>query len=157
MRRIVAICKTTTLPYRTVPTFSELIDGKVSIKSIREVSIIDLLGRKEIQLNRSLISDYLYGKKVLVTGAGGSIGSELVRQCLTLTLIFYFAIRVSIIYLILREKSKSSHPVSHKTILGILETKLYLKRCFHHFFQTLSFMQLLINMFPCKKIIPGRL
>ena len=83
MRRIIAICKTIDVPYRTVPTFSELIDGKVSIKSLREVSIVDLLGRKEIQLNRDSISNYLYGKKVLVTGAGGSIGSELVRQCLT--------------------------------------------------------------------------
>ena len=45
--------------------------------------MVDLLGRKEIQLDRSSISEYIYGMKVLVTGAGGSIGSELVRQCLT--------------------------------------------------------------------------
>ena len=63
MRRIVAICKTMEKPYRTVPTFSELIDGKISIKSVREVSLVDLLGRKEIQLNRNLISNYLRGKK----------------------------------------------------------------------------------------------
>ena len=82
MRRIVAICKSTEKPYRTVPTFSELIDGKVSMKSVREVSMVDLLGRKEIVLDRSSISSYLYGKKVLVTGAGGSIGSELCFQLL---------------------------------------------------------------------------
>ena len=63
MRRIIAICKTIEVPYRTVPTFSELIDGKVSIKSLREVSIVDLLGRKEIQLNRDSISNYLIWKE----------------------------------------------------------------------------------------------
>ena len=60
MRRIVAICKSSEKPYRTVPTFSELIDGKVSMKSVRDVSMVDLLGRKEIVLDRSSISSYLY-------------------------------------------------------------------------------------------------
>ena len=82
MRRIVAICKSTNKPYRTVPTLNELMDGKVSLSNVREVSMVDLLGRKEVQLDHSSISKYIYGKKVLVTGAGGSIGSELVKQCL---------------------------------------------------------------------------
>ena len=47
-----------------------------------DVSIMDLLGRQEVNLKRSDISKYIFGKKVLVTGAGGSIGSELVKQCL---------------------------------------------------------------------------
>ena len=68
--------------YRTIPTMSELIDKKVSLNAVREVSILDLLGRQEVNLNRSDISKYIFGKKVLVTGAGGSIGSELVKQCL---------------------------------------------------------------------------
>tara|TARA_Y100000590_G_scaffold135676_1_gene155300 strand:- start:1360 stop:2523 length:1164 start_codon:yes stop_codon:yes gene_type:complete len=61
---------------------SELIDKKVSLNAVRDVSIMDLLGRQEVRLNRSEISKYIFGKKVLVTGAGGSIGSELVKQCL---------------------------------------------------------------------------
>ena len=81
MRRIVDHCKVTRKPYRTIPTVSELIDKKVSLNAVRDVSILDLLGRQEVNLNRSEISKYIFGKKVLVTGAGGSIGSELVKQC----------------------------------------------------------------------------
>ena len=82
MRKIVDHCKVVKKPYRTIPTMSELIDKKVSLNAVRDVSIMDLLGRQEVNLNRSEISKYIYGKKVLVTGAGGSIGSELVKQCL---------------------------------------------------------------------------
>ena len=82
MRKIVDHSDMTKKPYRTVPTVSELIDKKVSLNVIRDVTIADLLGRQEVALNRSEISKYLFGKKVLITGAGGSIGSELVKQCI---------------------------------------------------------------------------
>ena len=82
MRSIVAQCKVVRKPYRTIPTVYELIDKQISINTIREVSMADLLGRQEVNLDRSSISNYIYGKRVLVTGAGGSIGSELVKQCL---------------------------------------------------------------------------
>ena len=82
MRKIVDHCKAVKKPYRTIPTMSELIDKKITLNAVRDVSIMDLLGRQEVNLNRSEISKYIFGKKVLVTGAGGSIGSELVKQCL---------------------------------------------------------------------------
>ena len=82
MRKIVDHCKVTKKPYRTIPTMSEMIDKKVSLNAVRNVSIMDLLGRQEVNLKRSDISKYIFGKKVLVTGAGGSIGSELVKQCI---------------------------------------------------------------------------
>ena len=82
MRSVVNHCKISKKPYRTVPTVSELIDKKVSLNVVREVTIADLLGRQEVDLNRSEISKYIFGKKVLITGAGGSIGSELVKQCI---------------------------------------------------------------------------
>ena len=82
MRKIVDHCKIIKKPYRTIPTMSELIDKKITVSAVRDVSIMDLLGRQEVKLNRSEISKYIFGKKVLVTGAGGSIGSELVKQCL---------------------------------------------------------------------------
>ena len=82
MRRVVDHCKVTKKPYRTIPTMSELIDKKITLNAVRDVSIMDLLGRQEVNLKRFEISKYIFGKKVLVTGAGGSIGSELVKQCL---------------------------------------------------------------------------
>src|SRR4030042_4256438 len=80
MPRIVSLCEKTGKRFRTIPGMGELIDGKVSIKAIREVTLEDLLGREEIHLNQEEILKYLRGKRVLITGAGGSIGSELVRQ-----------------------------------------------------------------------------
>jgi len=135
MRRIVAICKASEKPYRTVPTFSELIDGKVSMKSVREVSMVDLLGRKEIVLDRSSISNYLYNKKVLVTGAGGSIGSELVRNCLTFDpdLLILLDQSEHNLFNIEKECQNNSHPVSFQPILGDIRDKTLLERVFSSF------------------------
>lgn len=80
MRRVVEICKATRLPFKTLPGLGEMIDGKVSLKTIRDVSYGDLLRRPEVSIETKHVSDYLNGKTVLVTGAGGSIGSELCRQ-----------------------------------------------------------------------------
>ena len=135
MRRIIAICKSTGNNYRTVPTFSELIGGKVSMKSVREVSMVDLLGRKEVQLDRSSISQYIFGKKVLVTGAGGSIGSELVRNCLTFDpdLLVLMDQSEHNLFKIERECSKNKHPVSFQPILGDIRDKALLHRVFSSF------------------------
>jgi FlaA1/EpsC-like NDP-sugar epimerase len=80
MRRMIDVCKTTGLKFRTTPAISELINGKVSFNSIREVSFEDLLSREAVKLDMEGIGEYLTGKVVLVSGAGGSIGSELSRQ-----------------------------------------------------------------------------
>ena len=80
--KIVDICKEAGKPFRTLPSVNELMSGKLSISQLREVSLIDLLGRNEVEIDDGAINKYLKGKRVLITGAGGSIGSELVRQCL---------------------------------------------------------------------------
>lgn len=82
MRRIAALCQQTKLPFKVVPNMGELLNGKVSIKTIREISYKDLLGREEVRLDQDKIGGYLTDKTVLITGAGGSIGSELCRQIL---------------------------------------------------------------------------
>ena len=81
MRKIVEVCKRTGKPYKTVPNLSEMIDGKLSVRMIRQVAYVDLLKRDEVKLDTRAITKFIRGKRVLVTGAGGSIGSELVRQC----------------------------------------------------------------------------
>lgn len=80
MRRIVALCEEARAPFRTVPQLESLMSGRVSIQALRDVAIEDLLGRELVQLDREGIATGLAGKAVLVTGAGGSIGSELCRQ-----------------------------------------------------------------------------
>src|SRR6056297_3234416 len=80
IRSIIEECKKTNCKLKTLPGIYEIIDGKVDITSIREVKIEDLLGREEIDIDINSISGYLENKTVLVTGGGGSIGSELCRQ-----------------------------------------------------------------------------
>jgi FlaA1/EpsC-like NDP-sugar epimerase len=80
MRRLVELCEHTGVTFRTVPELRSLMTGQVSISQLRPVSIEDLLGREPIQLDWSAIHGGLAGRDILVTGAGGSIGSELVRQ-----------------------------------------------------------------------------
>jgi len=80
MRRIIEICKSSGIRYRTLPEIGAIIDGKVSIKSLRDVKYEDLLRRPPVSLDTTEISRYVQGKRVLVTGAGGSIGAELCRQ-----------------------------------------------------------------------------
>lgn len=80
MRRIIEACEGTGLKSRTTPGIGELIDGKISFNTIREVSYEDLLGRDPIDLDMKSIGSYLTDKVILVSGAGGSIGSELCRQ-----------------------------------------------------------------------------
>ena len=79
-REIIQICKKTKCKVKTIPGICELIDGRVSIKSIRDVNIEDLLGRESIKIKDPEVVNFIKNKKVLVTGAGGSIGSELSRQ-----------------------------------------------------------------------------
>jgi len=65
---------------KIVPRISEIINGEVSIRSLREIQVEDLLGREEVLLDTELIKDFIYNKVILITGAAGSIGSELSKQ-----------------------------------------------------------------------------
>lgn len=80
MRTIVEQCKQSGLVFKTLPGLGELIGGKITLNAIREVAYRDLLGREVVQLEEDLIGGYIDQKRILVTGAGGSIGSELCRQ-----------------------------------------------------------------------------
>ena len=81
IRDIISICKESGKVFKTLPSLSELVQGRVTISEFREVSLVDLLGRDEVKLDENSIKNFINGKRVLITGAGGSIGSELVRQC----------------------------------------------------------------------------
>ena len=110
-------------------------DGKVSLSNVREVSMVDLLGRKEVQLDHSSISKYIYGKRVLVTGAGGSIGSELVRNCMTFDpdLLILFDQSEHNLFKIEKECESSDYPIAFQSILGDIRDKPLLHRLFSSF------------------------
>jgi FlaA1/EpsC-like NDP-sugar epimerase len=80
MRRLVAICKAASTAFRTVPEMAELIAGRVTLHQVREVSLTDLLGRIPVDLDLESVREHIRDRVVMVTGAAGSIGSELCRQ-----------------------------------------------------------------------------
>ena len=79
-KEILNICKKTGCKVEIIPGIYELIDGKVSLKKVRDVSYEDLLGRPPVQLDTEGIEQYIKDKTVMITGGGGSIGSEICRQ-----------------------------------------------------------------------------
>ncbi len=80
LRRVVELCQGTNLRFKTLPSLSDLITGRATVSQIRDVDINDLLGRAPVQLDDAEIAKFIRGRAVMVTGAGGSIGSEMCRQ-----------------------------------------------------------------------------
>ena len=78
--RLIEICQKVPVKVRIIPGFSEILEGRVKVSRIRDVKAEDLLGRSPVELDHESVSDFVDGKTVMVTGAGGSIGSELARQ-----------------------------------------------------------------------------
>jgi len=120
-KRLIIIEKLEPYPVfvRTLPGVTELAKGRVSIDDLREVSIVDLLGRNVVKPNKSLLSKNIEGKVVMVTGAGGSIGSELCRQIVKLgvkTLILFEQNELAL-YAVDKELSANKQ-LSIKPILG---------------------------------------
>ena len=83
LRPILDICKETGCELKILPGMYQLVNGEVNVSKLRPVNIDDLLGREEITVNMDEILNYVSGKTILVTGGGGSIGSELCRQIAT--------------------------------------------------------------------------
>jgi len=82
VREIIQCCRDIAAGLKILPDLNRVVDGTVRLEQVRRVEVEDLLGREPVEMDMSLISGYLRGKRVLITGAGGSIGSELCRQIL---------------------------------------------------------------------------
>jgi FlaA1/EpsC-like NDP-sugar epimerase len=80
LERIYRLLKPADLPIKTLPPLSELIEGQATVGDVRELQVEDLLGRQPVEIDLAAIAGYLKGRRVLVTGGAGSIGSELCRQ-----------------------------------------------------------------------------
>ena len=80
LRRVIQVCEGAKIRFRTVPSITDIASGKLRVSQIRDVDINDLLGREAVKLDTDLIEAFARNKIILVTGAGGSIGSEMCRQ-----------------------------------------------------------------------------
>lgn len=134
MRRFVTLCQRTQLPFKVLPNMGELINGRVSIKTIRDISYKDLLGREEVRLEQDKIGGYLTGKTVLITGAGGSIGSELCRQILRFApgLIILFDSSEENLYNVQMELRHEYDNIKTVTVLGKVQDLRLLQSVFRH-------------------------
>jgi FlaA1/EpsC-like NDP-sugar epimerase len=79
-RRVIQVCQGTKVRFRTVPSMTDIASGRFRVSQIRDVSINDLLGREAVHLDSQAVEQFIKDKTILVTGAGGSIGSEMCRQ-----------------------------------------------------------------------------
>jgi len=132
IRRIVKICDKSGLKFKTIPGMGELINGKVTVNAIREVAYRDLLGREIIKLDEEKIGAHLKDQNVLVTGAGGSIGSELCRQICRFEpeKIILFERAESPLYAIELELKQSFKNVKVGSILADIQDKNQIEKAF---------------------------
>ena len=156
LRVIIDECRKTKKPFKTLPSLSELIEGKVSISQFRDVSILDLLGRDEVTLDKSLIKSLLEGKRILITGAGGSIGSELVRQCLNFNPSVLVMLEISELNLfeIEREVKKLNSKTLIKPILCDIRDFLIIEEIFEEYKPQIVFHAAAYKHVPIQEVFP---
>ena len=132
---IMQICKKTKCKIKTIPGIYELIDGRVSIKKIRDINIEDLLGRESRQIKDSEVIKFIKGKKVLVTGAGGSIGSELCRQICDLepSELLMIDIYENNVYEIQQELSRKGKSDNIKVLIASVRDRKRMEEIFNNY------------------------
>lgn len=131
-KEIIAICKKTNCKIKIIPGIYEIISGKATVSRIKNVELEDLLGRDPIVLDDKGISDYLNDKIVLVTGAGGSIGSELCRQIVKFgpKKLILFDIYENSVYDIQNELKETFTELDMEVLIGSVRDKKRLEEVF---------------------------
>lgn len=135
MRRTLEICKNGDVPYKTLPGIGDIMEGRVSIKALRDVNYADLLGRPLVQLDMAGIQYYLRDRRVLVTGPGGSIGSELCRQIVRFepqTLILADMSEANLFH-IQTELSQEINHNAFQAILGMVQDRSLMEEIFQKY------------------------
>ncbi|MEX2534111.1 MAG: nucleoside-diphosphate sugar epimerase/dehydratase [Trueperaceae bacterium] len=123
------------LTYKIIPGMYELLSGRVAIKRMRDVEIDDLLGRPPVRLDNGTIESYLRGKRVMITGAGGSIGSELVRQICRFgpEELILFGHGENSIYALERELERDWPDISYRSVIGAIQNGSRLEYIFSRY------------------------
>ncbi len=124
-QRVSVICESAGLEILTVPAIDDLVAGASSVGDVRELELDDLLGRNPVHLDAEAIKDYIEGKIVMVTGAGGSIGSELCRQLARFTpkLLIFWEMSEYGLYLIETEFRDNYPAIAFESVIGDVKSK----------------------------------
>ncbi|MGY2896348.1 polysaccharide biosynthesis protein [Deinococcus sp. UYEF24] len=135
IRRVVDLAGTAQLRYRIIPGVFEILSGDVSINQIRDVNLEDLLRRPAVQLNTAEIAGYLRQRTIMVTGAGGSIGSEIVRQIAGFTpaTILLFGRGENSIFGIQQELIRDWPEIKHIGLIGDVRDEARLRAVFDEY------------------------
>lgn len=141
MQRIVDLCEQCRRPFRTLPKMQDIVSGRVSLQEIRDVSIDDLLGRDKIELDWQIVQSNLSGTTVLVTGGGGSIGSELCRQVARLgaAKVIVFDHSEYNLYAVDKELREKFPHIAFHCVIGDVCDRTALNRLFENFSPKLVF------------------
>lgn len=132
---ITELCLENNWEVKVLPAFDDWIDGKMPAKSVRDIKIEDLLGRDEIQLNLQRIRQSLVGKTILVSGAAGSIGSEIVRQLLRFPIgkLVLLDQAESALYDLQQEINSKYKKASFELVIGDISNLVRMRKVFEHF------------------------
>ncbi|MHB0946373.1 MAG: polysaccharide biosynthesis protein [Sedimentisphaerales bacterium] len=135
LRKVVQLCEGTKTRFRTVPSVADIASGRFRVSQIRDVDINDLLGREAIQLDLDMIENYLKNKVILVTGAGGSIGSEMCRQVCQFSpkLLLLVEQSENVLFFIERELRKDYPQVSMETVICDITDKIRVEQIFEKY------------------------
>lgn len=131
IRDIISHCPASKVKIKIIPKFQKFLSGELELKA-REVRPEDLLGRDMVEINESEIGSYIHGKKVLITGAGGSIGSELCRQIVSFSpkeIILFDHNENDVYFLVVEFKTKYTQ-INIKTVIGDIADVGLLKQTF---------------------------
>ncbi|MHC4460999.1 MAG: polysaccharide biosynthesis protein [Planctomycetota bacterium] len=134
-RRVVQVCSGNKIMFQTVPSITDIASGKLSVSQIRNVDINDLLGREAVNLDLDLIEAFVKDKTILVTGAGGSIGSEMSRQVCNFNpkLLLLIEQAENPLFYIERELRKQFPSIPVKTIICNITDKIRVDEIFEKY------------------------
>ncbi len=156
IRRIVKACEKCKIAYKTLPGIGDIMDGKVSIKNLRDVKYTDLLRRPQVHLDLNMIEGLLSDKVVLITGCGGSIGSELCRQVIKFkpkSMLLLDASETNL-YGIEMELRYGIGFTNYKTVLGSIQDEALMNKVFGHYKPQVIFHAAAYKHVPMLEINP---
>ena len=135
LRRVIQVCEGTKVRFRIVPSITDIASGKLRVSQIRDVDIEDLLGREAVQLSLDLIEAFAKDKIILVTGAGGSIGSEMCRQLCNFEpkLLLLVEQAEKPLFFIERELRKTFPDISMKAVICDITDKIRVEEIFEKY------------------------